>query len=203
MRKMLLVSLGFVSAAALLACSSSDNSDGGPPSQGCGDLSAVPAPAAPISFKNDLMPIFGLSCIASSCHDKNAAKAGLVLGDLTACTNPMGCFDSSAKWGYTFSGPLDPALLSQVYGNLYNVASKTAPAVLRVKPGDPQNSFLMDKISNTQDSKGLTCQNTSPTTGGGPCGTFMPQSAGADLCDDSPAKGIAIAQWILAGAPNN
>ena len=207
MRRMLLVSLGLVSAAALFGCSSSDNPNGdtgAPPNQGCGDLSMLPAPAAPISFTNDLMPIFGLSCIQSSCHNESTKKAGLILGDPKACANPMGCYDSTAKWQYKFTGTLDPALVAEVYTNLVNVASKTAPAVMRVKSGDPQNSFLMDKISNAQGSKGYTCQNQDPTTGGPPCGMSMPLNA-TDLCHDPTAtdKGIAIAQWIKAGAPQN
>src|SRR4029079_18745867 len=51
-----------------------------PPLPGCIDFSQLQT-EPPISFKDDLMPIFGLSCIASACHDMNARKAGLVLGD--------------------------------------------------------------------------------------------------------------------------
>ena len=35
------------------------------------------------------------------------------------------------------------------YGNIVNVASKEVPALMRIEPGDPDNSYLVQKIEGT------------------------------------------------------
>ena len=81
MYKALLICAG-LGSLSLAGCSSdkSGNGDGSQPPTECVDLSQLPTTPT-ISFQNDLMPIFGLSCIASSCHDPSAHKANLSLGD--------------------------------------------------------------------------------------------------------------------------
>jgi hypothetical protein len=109
-----------------------------------------------VSFEHDLMPIFGLSCIASSCHDSTARKADLVLGDPSAWGPPgTSCYDPTAKWKYSFPAPIPRDLLTIVYSGLVDVPSKTVPAVMRVVPGDPSSSFLVDSVSGTQARYGL------------------------------------------------
>src|ERR1043165_4553366 len=127
MYRALLVCVG-LGSLGLVGCSS-DNGGGGdgnpPPPAECVDLNQLPTTPT-ISFKNDLMPIFGLSCIASSCHDTSAHKADLILGDPSACGKPT-CFDGSAKWKYTFPpGNPSDALVLQVAQNLVK-ASTTIP----------------------------------------------------------------------------
>lgn len=155
------------------------------------------------------MPIFGLSCIQSSCHNKDVAKAGLVLGDPSACTNPTGnCYDANAKWKYTFPTPPPADLMTQVLTSLVNAPSKTIASVVRVKPTDPANSFLMDKLLGTQNDKfgsSGSCQNQDTSKSTLPCGATMPLDS-PSLCDQAagdPAKVQAIAQWIQQGAQNN
>jgi hypothetical protein len=71
------------------------------------------------------------------------------------------------------------------YNMLVNVPSGCDSAVVRVKPGDLQNSMLYRKISDAPDK----------------CGTFMPPSG--PLKTLAPAAFKKIETWILQGAPNN
>lgn len=204
MPRTLLVSLGLLSAVNLLGCSSSSG-DGSPGTTGgCVDLSQLPTTPT-ISFVGDLMPIFGLSCIASSCHDTGAHKADLILGDPSACGKPS-CYDPTAKWKYSFPSPPPDSLVTQVLTNLVNVASKTESAVMRVKPGDPANSFIMDKLLGQENSKTYSapCQNQDTSKSTTPCGADMPLQS-PSLCSDpeDAAKVQAIAQWIQQGAQKN
>lgn len=190
-------------ALSLFGCSQGDVAE---PAPGCLDISALPSTPA-ISFRNDLMPIFGLGCIASSCHDQGAHKANLVLGDPSAC-GPMGtnCFDATAKWSYTFkTAPADrEALATSILANLVNAASATNPALVRVVPQNPANSFLLDKVTGQQNSKQYpgTCTNLD-TTRPGVCGSDMPQGTPGGLCAEQANRVTAIAQWIQQGAQNN
>ena len=68
------------------------------------------------------------------------------------------------------------------FASIVNVASHEQPAVLRVKPGDPDNSYLYQKI----------------TGAAGISGSQMP--LGGSL---TAAQIQAIHDWILAGALNN
>ena len=71
------------------------------------------------------------------------------------------------------------------YASLVNktgVGSCSAP--IRVKPGEPDNSYLVKKIT------------------GATCGGRMPQG-NTSYYDDRPGDVIRIRSWILAGAPNN
>jgi hypothetical protein len=169
--------------------------------------------AAQVSFTNDILPMFGLSCVTSDCHNSadSQPRAGLPLGHKCA-------YDMAAKWKCTFpAAPADPndlasmpapndaATVMAIYQALM-MPSKTAPAMARVKPGDPSNSFLMLKLANLQNSRMLTCMNqdSSHEMNPGPCGVNMPQ--GADpWCDSmsSRPKMDAIGQWIANGAPMN
>lgn len=126
-----------------------------------------------VSLERDLVPIFKGSCVFSSCHDASAHEAGFVLGD------PKTIRDE---------------LLAQ---------STTEPSLPRVTPYDPTKSFLLDKLTGNQNERGYSgCANQLPSNGAGACGDVMPPNTGG-LCADQPQKVIAIARWILAGAPQN
>jgi hypothetical protein len=174
----------------------------------CVDFSTLPATPV-VSFKDDVMPIFGLSCIASSCHDSFAHKADLVLGDFSAC-GPVGtvCYDPNAKWKFVYKAGLSPELLTAVYTGLVNKPSKIVSAVNLVTPGDPSSSFLLDTVMGTQNTSWYTpqCQRTDPSTPGGPCGPDMPLGS-LSWCEDGQALSSqnvqALATWIQQGAPMN
>jgi hypothetical protein len=170
--------------------------------------------AAQVSFTTDLLPMFGLSCVTSDCHNSadNAPRAMLKLGHKCA-------YDMNAKWKCTFpAAPADPndlagmpapddmATATAIYQNLVMAPATTVNGgtVMRVKPGDPNNSFLMLKLAGMENARGFMCTNQDPSHGSGaPCGDSMP--LGADKwCDGSTrAKFDAIGQWIANGAPMN
>jgi uncharacterized protein (TIGR03118 family) len=69
------------------------------------------------------------------------------------------------------------------YAALVNVASQEQPALLRVKPGDPANSYLIQKLEGAATISGQRM----------PLGGPFPDQATIDQ----------IKSWIAAGAPNN
>jgi hypothetical protein len=70
----------------------------------------------------------------------------------------------------------------QAYAHIVNVPSREMPSLLRVRPGDPVNSYLYRKI-----------------TGASIAGERMPYG-GAPLDD---AKIALVRDWIRRGAPND
>ena len=217
-----------VCAAALAACSNNNgtggggndlNNDGGEDS-GHADGSGAPldcehidyssyGKGETVSFRDDLLPIFGFSCVLSDCHNSDKKAAGLYLGHKCA-------YDTTAKWDCRFpttapSDPLQPApdddqTIMDVYTSLLgNSETVTSPTVARVAPGDPANSFLILKLANQQNSKGYTCTNTDPSheSSPPPCGVSMPQNADLFCQGTSRVKFDAVAEWIAQGAKNN
>lgn len=190
-------------ALSLFGCSN-NNGDVPPPAAECVDYSNLPQAA--VSFTNDVLPMFGLSCIASSCHDQSSHKADLVLGDPSAC-GPMGtvCYDPAAKWKYTYKAGVTPALKQTVLDALLAPTSKTVAGLRRVTPGQPQSSFLLDKVTGQENSKQYPaqCVNQDTTKSQTPCGTDMPLG-GTNWCADgdplSVQKVQTLAQWIENGA---
>jgi len=94
--------------------------------------------------------VFSIDCAVPGCHGGAGAQQGL---------------------------RLDPGF---AYGNLVNVASPRDPNLIRVIPGDPDDSFIIHKVEGTQ-----TLGDRMPL--GGP---YLPQST-IDV----------IRQWIANGAP--
>ena len=70
----------------------------------------------------------------------------------------------------------------RAYANTVNVPSVEMPSLMRVKPGDPTNSYLYRKI-----------------TGSGITGDRMPQT----LPPLSDAQIALVRDWIRRGAPND
>lgn len=71
----------------------------------------------------------------------------------------------------------------QTYGSTVNVASSQQPSLMRVKPGDPDNSYLMRKLAGVS---GIT-------------GSRMPQGGPFLSAQDLQL----VRSWISQGAPNN
>jgi hypothetical protein len=171
---------------------------------------ATVAGRPPVSFTNDLLPMFGLSCVTSDCHGSDAMKAGLYLGHKCG-------YDPNAKWKCTFPAtaqgdfgpaPDDPQTISAIYASLLAPAQTgNDGSVQRVKPGDPANSFLVLSLANQQNARGYACTNQDPSHEPEPapsCGESMPLNG--DLWCDSPnvqAKFDAVVTWIAQGAPFN
>jgi hypothetical protein len=128
---------------------------------GCGGGGSANAPPPTYSFTTDVMPIFQTSCAFSVCHGSSTApEGGMYLGPDAA----------------------------QVYANIVNVASTEYPAMLRIKPGDPANSYLMHRVdddaSNLAGCTSLACAELMPQGG--------PPLAATDLA--------TIRGWISEGA---
>ena len=123
---------------------------------------ACKPPATPtVCFANNIQPIFSRSCALGGCHVGPVPAGGQ---DLTA---------------------------GVAYGQTVNVPSTQQPRLKRVKPGEPDASYMVRKIR------------------GGPniSGVMMPQG-----CPGAPLNGAqcltpddiaAIVQWITECAPNN
>ncbi len=93
----------------------------------------------------------------------------------TATCAASGCHAATApQQGMSLAAP--------AYANIVNVASTEVPSLLRIKPGDSANSYLVQKIAGTAAVGGR-----------------MP--LGGPFLD---ATTIArIRAWVDAGAPNN
>lgn len=131
----------------------------------CVDLDIQPLPTVappgqhPIanpSFASDLQPVLTQSCATSGvCHLGPSSQQGLDLGS------------------------------GQSYGNLVDVAANEQPALMRVRPGQPDSSYLILKLEPDPN-------NTVP-------GSRMPSGA-----SPLPPEVIqSFRNWIANGALNN
>jgi hypothetical protein len=78
----------------------------------------------------------------------------------------------------------------QHYSSLVGVPSTTNPAKLRIKPGDPLGSFVVQKLTDTQN----------PATEGGP----MPQAVEGLMWHPPAPESLRLLEcWIVQGAQNN
>ena len=83
-----------------------------------------PPPPAPATFADFQAQIFTPTCATSSCHNAATAQAGLLLE------------------------------AGQSYGNLVNVPSTEQPALNRVTPNMPEQSYLIKKLRGDADITG-------------------------------------------------
>lgn len=129
------------------------------------------ATTAVVRFSEIVDTIFRPSCATSFCHDAQGAA---------------------------FSGNLD-LRAAEAYAHLVGVISAreaaAADGLLRVKPGDPDNSFLIRKVCPADIGAPLCSGTALPSAYGG----RMPL-VGSSL---SAAKIEALRAWILRGAPND
>ncbi len=98
--------------------------------------------------------VFDLNCAVSGCHLGSSAPLGLDLSEGNA------------------------------FGSLVNVPSGEVPALMRVLPGDPENSYLVHKIEGR------------PTI----IGDRMPRGRPDPLTSEEIQ---AVRDWIAAGAKDN
>lgn len=93
-----------------------------------------------------------------------------------------GCHDGSAAPGGALPGSMD-LRAGHTFASLVNVASQEQPALMRVKPGEPNNSYVVHKL---EGSAGIT-------------GSRMP--LGGPFLDQATIDEVRA--WIAGGAPNN
>jgi hypothetical protein len=122
------------------------------------------SPTSPtVTFSADVMPIVLRSCAFASCHgSESGPTGGMYLGA-----------DEEAT-----------------YENIVNVPSNDVPTMMRVKPGDPANSFLQHKI----DGDACTVAACSAT-----CAELMPQGQDLMAVNDR----LTVRAWIAQGAPSD
>jgi len=130
---------------------------------GGGGAPAAPAcrsqvPNNPVKFASNIQPIFDRSCALPSCHTPPVINAGLDLSP------------------------------GRAYRDIVNVNAQQKPALKRVKPGDPDNSYLFQKILGAPGIAGVQMPNGCPGT----------PLAGQCLTGDEID---AIRTWILECAP--
>jgi hypothetical protein len=158
-----------LTALAPLGCSQ-------PPPASCTpfDYAKYQARSRP-SFKRDIQPALAISCaLSTACHGVDRGFGPQ--------NHPL--------LGPRPTVPADDAMLAAMMADLL-VPSEKAPGLARVKPGRPQESFLVHKLDGTQSCAGAPCP--------GGCGNRMPQ--GGDPLP--PALIDTIRDWILDGAQNN
>ena len=146
------------------------------------DLAAPNSDAGPPDARNDSGD-HPPDLAQANCQGNETFKAAQA-AMLGSCGGfgPMACHSRSP-----FGGDLDltPA---NAYATLVNVRAALAPAKLRVKPGDPDASFLVQKLTNMQ-AQGE--------------GNPMPQGEGIQWRAPDPAKLNVLRCWIARGAPND
>ena len=108
------------------------------------------------TFAADVQPIFTASCAFSGCHGGASPAQGMNLS------------------------------AGQAYANTVNVPSNELPSMDRIEPGDPDQSYLVNKIQGTQGDVGGS-------------GQRMP--LGGDPLSEADID--TIRAWITAGAENN
>ncbi len=103
--------------------------------------------------------------------------------DTTDSSGRLACVNCHNARGSAFTAGLDlSAGLS--YARLVGVASAQRPALLRVAPGDPENSYLIHKLEGRQTITGIR----------------MPRGTGPFLTD---GQMLVVRRWIELGAKND
>ena len=134
---------------------------------GGGGGGAPPKPACTttslpsVSFSMDIQPIFNRSCALPSCHIAPVPAQGQ---DLSA---------------------------GVAYAQSVNAPSTEQPRLQRVKPGKPQDSYLVRKIQGEPNISGVLMPQGCPG---------VPLAMAQCLKPDEIA---AIVQWVIECAPNN
>lgn len=159
----------FIAAALVFACSG----DTPPPAASCASSTAFavcPCGLGP-TFESIRTNVFAKSCALSECH---AASNAVNAGELDLETDPYAALLGSDGMG---------APGNNISGSIKNFPPGP-PVLRRVVPGDPDNSFLVIKLS--------TKNGADPKYGSG-----MPFSAPGSVC---PETLDAVRSWIESGA---
>jgi hypothetical protein len=193
-----LVALAVASGIGAVACSSS-SSHGTPKDDGGGDetseLDSGDEPclpyvsdadlsdaAAPVSFSNDILPVFQNSCgiAGSTCH-------GAVNIEKTQQRPFLGLHDGGTD-------------ASAVVTGIVGVSSNEDPALDIIAPNDVTHSYLLHKVDGDQCTLSAACADAAianPAFAG--CGLQMPYSS--PPLDQATRD--TIRRWVAQGAKNN
>jgi hypothetical protein len=121
---------------------------------GCGDSHNSPPPVVGdvATFTRVQNEVFSQTCNTAECHDTITHQSALDLS------------------------------VGQAYVQIVNIPSVQIPSLMRIAPNDPDNSYLLQKISTSTPASGLR----------------MPPGA---ILADSQIN--LVRRWILRGAPND
>lgn len=175
--------LALVAALAAACSEGTDDSTSTTATGGCVDYGDGSLFTGPVSFANDVMPVFQVSCNFGACHSSEAInpQEGLALGPPCG-----GAFDGAC--------PREPTQseIDAAHAAVVGVDAVRAAMPL-VEPANPAQSFLMVKLeySDFDACPSLDCGSLG-------CGVRMPQ--GASL--DAPRLAV-VRTWIRDGAANN
>jgi len=165
--------LALCSFAGAVGCGDDGDGSGGSEDGGCFDYDGL-AMGDPVSFADDVVPIFEQSCgLTTTCH-----------GDESNPTDTLGFrpYLASITPGTT---DIDLTIASNV-----DKASTQAEGMPIIKSGQPENSYLMHKMDGTHDTCSVVrCVDDD-------CKSVMPQN-GTPIAASS--RDI-VRRWILQGA---
>ena len=122
----------------------------------------------------------GTSALLTTTVSNSVAPAAFTFSEIQTQVFNASCAGSGCHSGATPPAGLD--LTASAYARIVNVASTQSPSLRRILPGDPANSYLIQKIEGTAA-----------------IGSRMP-FGGAALDAMTIAR---IRAWVSAGAPNN
>jgi hypothetical protein len=138
-------------------------------------LAAVGATACDEKLQNVTGPSSNLQPTFSSIQSEIFDKAG--------ANGSQACTACHTNVGRTPAGNLN-LVAGSSYGSLVSVASGQAPSLLYVKPGDPDNSYLVHKLEGAP----------------GIVGKQMPRNGPPYL---TSGEILVIRRWIALGAKND
>lgn len=126
------------------------------------------------SLRSDVMPILQRhGCAAEFCHsDPTAARSHNT--DFRSAESTYASLLNHRAFQHCAEGSSDPI-------------DTPLPGKFRVTPGDPTQSFLLDKLRDTREA----------------CGIFYGRMPPPPAPPVSPGDVAVIEQWILEGAANN
>lgn len=163
-------------ASGLMAASCDSDPDPFPPEEECPsfDYSTFDGQSPAVSFNADILPIFAQNCTLTGCHGNPSTPAS-------------GLFLSPSPDAAEF--PADEDTRKTIVDTYLVAPSRTTPDKARVVPGEPERSFLLDKLDGSQNCAGVSCP-------GNNCGQRMPRGH-----DQLPADvRDTIRRWIAQGA---
>ncbi len=170
-----------VGATSLTLACSSDSAQKAPEDEckrGCPSYHTANLMSPSVSFASDVFPIFTQHCNDDLCHgNAQGSRADLYLGPELNASNGQ---------------------ISAVYEGLMR-ASKTAPAVMVVAPGDPAQSFLMNKVEGCQNKRNLQCY-AEPNLCRAECGDPMPPLPRESYPELGDEDKMTLRRWIAQGA---
>jgi hypothetical protein len=157
------------------------------------------ASTVPVSFANDLMPIFQNNCSVGGTDNATALCHGATMVNMPG--EPGG--------SRQYFGPPAPAVnsvatLTAIYEGIVNESSSEDISMSLVAPGDPTQSFLWYKVNGIQTA--LDNENPDACARGdlGACGSPMPLPLTGSVVTLLPqADRDLICNWITQGALNN